>query len=74
MGIGYIYLIFLIVPMICGNQNPLRFRSDGTFKIAQCMYFDFINIKRIIVTDLHFGEAENTKWGPQQDIVSTNHF
>lgn len=34
---------------------PLQFTNDGTFQIA-------------IFEDLHFGEAENTDWGPLQDV------
>ncbi|RDW82325.1 putative DNA repair exonuclease SIA1 [Coleophoma cylindrospora] len=37
---------------------PLRFTSEGTFQIA-------------VFEDLHFGEAENTDWGPEQDVYST---
>lgn len=34
---------------------PLRFTEDGTFQIS-------------IFEDLHFGEAEDTDWGPLQDV------
>ncbi|CAN8105519.1 unnamed protein product [Discula destructiva] len=35
----------------------LQFTKDGTFQIA-------------VFEDLHFGEAEDTDWGPQQDVDS----
>jgi len=39
-------------------QQPLRFTRDGTFQVC-------------VFEDLHFGEAENLDWGPQQDINTT---
>jgi len=41
-----------------GSQHILKFQKNGTFKILQ-------------LTDLHFGEAEPTQWGPIQDKNST---
>ncbi|KAH8689015.1 Metallo-dependent phosphatase-like protein [Talaromyces proteolyticus] len=38
--------------------KPLRFTSSGTFQIA-------------VFSDLHYGEAEDLDWGPEQDINST---
>lgn len=38
-----------------GAWPALRFTDEGTFQIA-------------IFEDLHFGEAENTDWGPLQDV------
>lgn len=38
-----------------GSSAPLRFTQDGTFQIG-------------IFEDLHYGEAENLQWGPQQDV------
>ncbi|RFU23804.1 hypothetical protein B7463_g12534, partial [Scytalidium lignicola] len=35
----------------------LRFTEDGTFHLA-------------VFNDLHYGEAENTDWGPEQDVYS----
>ncbi|KAH8819838.1 putative DNA repair exonuclease SIA1 [Xylogone sp. PMI_703] len=35
----------------------LRFTKDGTFHLA-------------VFNDLHYGEAENTDWGPEQDVYS----
>eukprot|EP01100_Stratorugosa_tubuloviscum_P000017 TRINITY_DN1001_c0_g1_i1.p1 TRINITY_DN1001_c0_g1~~TRINITY_DN1001_c0_g1_i1.p1 ORF type:complete len:403 (-),score=164.10 TRINITY_DN1001_c0_g1_i1:85-1293(-) len=41
------------------NEKPiLRFRNDGTFKVMQ-------------IADLHYGEGEDTDWGPIQDSNST---
>jgi hypothetical protein len=40
------------------GQTPLRFTSNGTFQLA-------------VFGDLHYGEAEDLVWGPQQDINST---
>lgn len=39
-------------------RQPLRFAKDGTFQVC-------------VFEDLHFGEAEDLDWGPQQDINST---
>ncbi|KAL1967225.1 hypothetical protein VTN77DRAFT_3516 [Rasamsonia byssochlamydoides] len=39
-------------------QQPLRFTKDGTFQLS-------------VFSDLHYGEAENLVWGPQQDVNST---
>eukprot|EP01118_Nematostelium_gracile_P009802 TRINITY_DN3317_c0_g1_i1.p1 TRINITY_DN3317_c0_g1~~TRINITY_DN3317_c0_g1_i1.p1 ORF type:complete len:319 (-),score=75.50 TRINITY_DN3317_c0_g1_i1:120-1076(-) len=50
-------IVFLLLFFIVSVHN-LRFRSDGTFKIAQ-------------FADLHYGEGESVAWGPQQDINST---
>eukprot|EP01102_Stenamoeba_stenopodia_P020743 TRINITY_DN8201_c0_g1_i1.p1 TRINITY_DN8201_c0_g1~~TRINITY_DN8201_c0_g1_i1.p1 ORF type:complete len:384 (+),score=63.09 TRINITY_DN8201_c0_g1_i1:36-1154(+) len=54
--------VWLLSEIVKGSPAPtkptLRFRPDGTFKILQ-------------LTDLHFGEAEDTLWGPQQDVNST---
>ncbi|PRP79923.1 metallophosphoesterase domain-containing protein [Planoprotostelium fungivorum] len=47
-------LIALLTWVTFADRPPLRFRRDGTFKIAQ-------------FSDLHFGEAEETDWGPKQD-------
>ncbi|KAJ9353856.1 hypothetical protein DTO027B9_5069 [Paecilomyces variotii] len=41
------------------QQPPLRFTKDGTFKLS-------------IFSDLHYGEAENLPWGPQQDTNTTH--
>ncbi|OQN99447.1 hypothetical protein B0A48_14424 [Cryoendolithus antarcticus] len=38
--------------------QPLRFAEDGTFQVS-------------IFEDLHFGEAEDLEWGPQQDVNTT---
>lgn len=38
-----------------GAWPALSFTDEGTFQIA-------------IFEDLHFGEAENTDWGPLQDV------
>ncbi|KAK4550022.1 hypothetical protein LTR36_002989 [Oleoguttula mirabilis] len=38
--------------------QELRFTANGTFQLA-------------VFEDLHFGEAEDTDWGPQQDVNST---
>jgi hypothetical protein len=40
------------------QQQTLRFTKDGTFQVC-------------IFEDLHYGEAEDTDWGPQQDINTT---
>lgn len=40
---------------VVGAWPALRFTDEGTFQIA-------------IFGDLHFGEAEDTDWGPLQDI------
>ena len=44
------------VAMMTPRPSP-RFNEDGSFKIVQ-------------FTDLHFGEAESTLWGPFQDLGS----
>ena len=57
-------LLFLLLAVVLANIEAKRdprklvFDQNGTFKIAQ-------------FADLHFGEAENTLWGPQQDENST---
>jgi len=38
--------------------SKLHYREDGTFRIA-------------IFTDLHYGEGEDTSWGPRQDSNSS---
>ncbi|GAB7354996.1 hypothetical protein MBLNU459_g5608t1 [Dothideomycetes sp. NU459] len=45
------------IPLPTPSQ-PLRLTSRSTFQIS-------------VFEDLHFGEAEDTLWGPQQDINST---
>ena len=45
-------------PEVKRDPTKLVFDQNGRFKIAQ-------------FADLHFGEAESTQWGPQQDINST---
>ena len=40
-----------------GTPSPLTFSHDSTFKIS-------------IFEDLHFGEAEDTDWGPRQDQMT----
>lgn len=40
---------------VVGAWPALRFTAEGTFQIA-------------IFGDLHFGEAEDTSWGPLQDV------
>lgn len=40
------------------SQHHLQLTSNGTFQIS-------------VFEDLHFGEAEDTDWGPQQDINTT---
>ena len=42
----------------CVEGTSLRFTTDGTFQLS-------------IFEDLHYGEAEDSVWGPQQDINST---
>ncbi len=42
-----------LLPQQQQQQKPLRFRADGTFTIVQ-------------FADLHFGEAPDTDWGPEQ--------
>jgi len=58
MWLQGIALTLVIVLARCQNVARLHFNASGQFKIAQ-------------FADLHFGEAENTLWGPQQDINST---
>lgn len=55
-------LLLCVLWWVCAHvyvcaKAPLRFREDGTFKISQ-------------IADVHFGEAENTLWGPKQDRES----
>ena len=38
-------------------RSPLHLTSNGTFQLS-------------LFSDLHFGEAEDTLWGPEQDIKS----
>ena len=40
------------------HGHMLRFTKSGTFQLA-------------VFEDLHFGEAEDTDWGPQQDVNTT---
>ncbi|KAK6434718.1 hypothetical protein LTR95_009102, partial [Oleoguttula sp. CCFEE 5521] len=40
------------------GRQLLRFTNDGTFQVS-------------IFEDLHFGEAEDLEWGPQQDVNTT---
>lgn len=40
------------------SKTPLRFTQNGTFQLS-------------IFEDLHFGEAEDLDWGPQQDVNTT---
>jgi hypothetical protein len=40
------------------QQQTLQFTKDGTFQLC-------------VFEDLHFGEAEDLDWGPQQDINTT---
>ncbi|PYI23918.1 Metallo-dependent phosphatase [Aspergillus violaceofuscus CBS 115571] len=40
------------------SETRLQFTSDGTFQLS-------------IFEDLHYGEAEDTTWGPIQDVEST---
>ncbi|KAK5112498.1 hypothetical protein LTR62_004255 [Meristemomyces frigidus] len=39
-------------------DSPLRFSTNGTFQMS-------------VFEDLHYGEAEDLVWGPQQDVNST---
>lgn len=41
-----------------GLQHTLRFTANGTFQLS-------------VFEDLHYGEAEDLDWGPQQDVNST---
>ncbi|KAJ3195852.1 hypothetical protein HK101_010830 [Irineochytrium annulatum] len=52
--------VFVIVDITrrTSPPEPLRFNPDGLFTIVQ-------------FTDLHYGEAQDTDWGPQQDVNST---
>lgn len=67
--------------------HALKFNADGTFKIVQFtgkyLYFIFLfiywrtcfyAINNYYVIDLHFGEAEDTLWGPIQDVNSTRYY
>ncbi|GAB7337708.1 hypothetical protein MBLNU457_g2992t1 [Dothideomycetes sp. NU457] len=47
------------IPRDAPLDRTLRFQKDGTFHIS-------------IFEDLHFGEAEELDWGPQQDYKTTN--
>lgn len=47
----------LSVDAFSSRYKPLTFTKNGTFQIS-------------VFEDLHFGEAEDTVWGPQQDIKS----
>lgn len=40
------------------HEQQLRFTKNGTFQLA-------------VFEDLHYGEAEDLDWGPQQDVNST---
>ena len=49
--------LFLLLPYTKAfptSRQPLRFTQNGTFQIC-------------VFEDLHFGEAEDLVWGPQQD-------
>jgi len=48
----------LAVPTTPSLPSTLRFTANGTFQLS-------------VFEDLHFGEGENTVWGPQQDADST---
>ncbi|KAK4896752.1 hypothetical protein LTR27_005346 [Elasticomyces elasticus] len=48
----------LAAPAKHGLDRTLRFKNDGTFQLA-------------VFEDLHYGEAEDLVWGPQQDVNST---
>lgn len=59
--------VYLLAACVAGSQfalaapsttPALRFGKDGTFQLS-------------VFEDLHFGEAENLGWGPQQDFNST---
>ena len=64
----HLLLLLLLLWQVCGccglragiaaAAPPLRFRDDGTFRIVQ-------------FADLHYGEGEDVRWGPQQDRNST---
>lgn len=41
-----------------GVDRTLRFTASGTFQLS-------------VFNDLHYGEAEDLDWGPQQDVNST---
>ncbi|KAI9663783.1 MAG: hypothetical protein M1821_007273 [Bathelium mastoideum] len=43
---------------VTSSTPALRFTSDGKFQVA-------------VFEDLHYGEAEDLDWGPQQDVNST---
>jgi len=49
----------IAIPRDAPLDTTLRFQPDGTFQIS-------------IFEDLHFGEAEDLDWGPQQDHNTTN--
>lgn len=42
----------------CDSAQSLHLTSNGTFQLS-------------VFEDLHYGEAENLVWGPQQDVNST---
>ncbi|KAK0259050.1 hypothetical protein LTS09_006339 [Friedmanniomyces endolithicus] len=48
----------LAAPSKYGLNRTLRFTNNGTFQLA-------------VFNDLHYGEAENLVWGPQQDVNTT---
>lgn len=53
-----VWVTLVIARPAVKRDHKLVFDQNGQFKIAQ-------------FADLHFGEAENTLWGPQQDVNST---
>ena len=71
-------LASLIVVILCIHTScgaKLYFRNNEEFKIAifadcrlKFSIIKFVNLAMILL--VHFGEGENTEWGPQQDVVS----
>jgi len=49
----------IAIPRNTSLDRTLRFQRDGTFHVS-------------VFEDLHFGEAEDLLWGPQQDYNTTN--
>jgi len=62
LSAAFLTTLGLVATSLCSPiippQQPLRFTADGTFQLC-------------VFEDLHFGEAENLVWGPQQDVNTT---